>query len=117
MNAFFSEIKQDKILLRGSILSLALIVLSFISIILYYASLPPFIPLFNQMPWGEERITKTIWIFLIPLISFLFFIANLSFAKKIYRDVPLIARLFSFANFLIAVLTFLFIVRTIHIAL
>lgn len=113
----FDQIKQDKILLRGSILSLSLIVISLITIILYYQSLPPFIPLFNQMPWGELRITKTIWILLIPAISLTFFILNLFFASYIYKSVPLVARLFSMTSFLVTVLSLLFIIRTINTAL
>lgn len=116
MNGFFRQ-GWDKLLLRASIVSLVLTFISFITIILYYNSLPPFIPLFNQMPWGEERITKTIWIFIIPGISIVFFILNLIFAKYIYLRIPLIARLFSMTSFLISVLTFLFIIRTIRTAL
>ena len=60
MNEFFKDIKEDKILFRGSILTLSFIFLSFATITFYYNSLPPIIPIMNQMPWGEERIQKTI---------------------------------------------------------
>lgn len=117
MKEFFKDITQDKILKRGSILSVSIIVLSLIYIIIYYNSLPPFIPLFNQMPWGEERITKTIWIFLLPFIGFCIFAANLFYSRYIYRKTPLLARLSIMTSFLIAVLILIFIIRTISSAL
>lgn len=113
----FKEVLQDKLLLRASFLSFIIIIISLLSIIFYYQNLPPFIPLFNQMPWGEQRIAKTIWIFIIPGVSILFFIVNLIFAKYVYKAAPLVARLFSFATFLISVLSFIFILRTIYVAL
>jgi len=113
MNGFFKEIKEDKILFRGSILSVTIILVSLLFIILYYGSLPPLIPLFNQMPWGEDRISNSIFIFLIPTITLLIFVTNLIFAKLIYKKIPLISRLFSMTSFLISVLSLLFIIRTI----
>lgn len=116
MNAF-KDILRDKILLRGTVLSLCLTAISIIIIGFYYNILPPFIPLFNQMPWGEQRIMRTLWITLIPSIALLFLGINLFFASKIYKNVPLIARLFSVTSFLISILAFLFVIRTINAAL
>lgn len=117
MKEFFRNLKEDKLLIRGSVINLSLIVLSLGYIFLYYAKLPPFIPLFNQMPWGIDRITRTAWIFILPGISLLIFYINLFFSSFFYKKNPLIARLFSATSFFISVLTFLFIVRTIHTAL
>lgn len=114
MNEFFKEVKEDKILLRGSIFSGTLILISLVCIVIYYNSLPPLIPIFNQMPWGEERIAKNIFIFLVPLIAFLVFVANLIFATYVYKKIPLISRLFSMTSLLASILTLLFIIRTIH---
>lgn len=117
MNGFFKEIKEDKILFRGSVLSIAVILISLLFIILYYSSLPPLIPLFNQMPWGEDRITQVNFIFSIPAIASLIFVINLIFTKLIYKKTPLISRLFSMTSLLISVLSLLFIIRTINTVL
>lgn len=116
MKELFKDLKEDKIIFRGSIISLGLILLSILYISFFYNRLPPFIPLFNQMPWGEDRITKTIWIFLVPFISLAFFGVNILVARKVRRGNALISRLYSFMTFLIAVLSFLFIIRTINAA-
>lgn len=117
MKELFRGIKSDKILFRSSIFSLVIILLSLLNLALYYKSLPPFIPLFNQMPWGEERITQTVLIFIIPFIAFAFLVINIIFANFIYKRIPLIARLFSITSFLISLLALLFVVRTIHVVL
>ena len=117
MNAFFKEIKEDKILLRGAILTTSIIFLSLASIVFLYSKLPPLIPIFNQMPWGEARIQRTVWIFIVPVIALIIFIINLIFEKLIYKKIPLIARIFSMTALLISILSFLFIIRTINIVL
>lgn len=117
MNEFFKEIKEDKLLLKSAVLTLSIILLSLLSIAIFYSKLPPLIPLFNQMPWGEARIEQTVWIFLIPAIAFFIFAINLIFEKFIYKTMPLIARIFSVTALLISVLGFLFIIRTLHVVL
>lgn len=114
MNALFENIKEDKLLERGFLLNFFIIVISLLYILLYFKNLPPFIPIFNQLPWGEQRIAETIWIFLLPVISFLILGINLISSSMFYKKNPLIARLFSVTSFLVSTLAFLFIVRTIH---
>lgn len=117
MNAFFKDLREDKLLGQGFVFNFIIILISLLYIFLYFRNLPPFIPIFNQMPWGEQRIAKTIWIFILPFLSFLILIINLTLSSMFYKKNPLIARLFSITSFLVSVLTFLFIVRTIHTVL
>lgn len=114
MKEFFKEIKQDKILFRGSLFSIGIVGFCLLYIIIWYNSLPPLIPFFNQMPWGEERITRNLFIFLIPLIALIIFVVNLIVAKIVYKKIPLISRLFSMTSLLISLLALLFVIRTIH---
>ena len=117
MNELFKKLKEDKLLFRSFSLNFSVIFISFVYIILNFGSLPPFIPIFNQLPWGEQRIAKTIWIFLLPIIAFLIFGANLIISTRFYKKNPLIARLFSITSFLITVLTLLFLIRTVNTVL
>lgn len=117
MNEFFKNLNQDKLLKRGYILNSFVILLNFFYILLYFGNLPPFIPLYNQLPWGEQRITETIWIFMMPVLALLIFSINLIASSTFYKKNPLIARLFSVTSFMISVLIFLFIVRTIQAVL
>lgn len=117
MNAFFKDLREDKFLYRMSILNSLVISISLLYVILYFRLLPPFIPIFNQMPWGEQRIAQTVWIFMMPLLAFLILAVNLIMSAAFYKKNPLISRLFSATSFLVSVLSFLFVIRTIHTVL
>lgn len=117
MNGFFKNILADKTAQRGFIFCMVIIALSIIYITFYYNALPPLIPLFNQLPWGEQRLSKTIGIFIPPLIALLIFLVNLIIASKFYAKSPLIARMLAITSFLISILTFLFIIRTVQAVL
>lgn len=117
MNAFFEDLKEDKLLERGFLLNFFVILICFFYILLYFGNLPPFIPLFNQMPWGDQRIVKTVWIFMMPILAFLIFAINLTLSSISYKKNPLISRLFSITSFLVSVLILIFIIRTVHTVL
>jgi hypothetical protein len=85
--------------------------------VFYFFKLPPFIPLFNQLPWGMERLSEKIGIFLPLSLSWCFFIINSIIAAIIYEKMPLMSRIISVTSFLIALLTFIFIARTIQLVL
>lgn len=114
MNAF-DDVKNDKVLLRGYSINFFIIVLTFAYILLSFRNLPPFIPLFNQLPWGETRIAKTIWIFIVPFLSLSIFIFNLIYSQLTYKKIPLIPRILVVTSFIVSILALLFVVRTIQI--
>ena len=117
MNRFFKNILTDRTTQRGFIFSIIIIALSVFYIAFYYNSLPPLIPLFNQLPWGPQRLSKTIGIFIPPLIALLIFLINLIIASRFYAKTPLLARILAITSFLISILTFLFIIRTVQAVL
>jgi hypothetical protein len=115
MKEFFNDIRDDRITRSSFIASLAIIVLSVIYILFYYTNLPPYIPLYNQLPWGEQRLAQTSGILIPSLLAFIIFIFNLVLSSIVYKKIPLISRLLSVTSLLIAILTFLFIIRTVQI--
>lgn len=115
MKEIISNIKSDKILYRFFFVDLFLIFLSFLYVVIEYKNLPPVIPVFNQLPWGDTRLSGTIGIFLPVIIVLLIFIVNNIIAGAVYSKVPLVARMLSVTNFLISILGLLFIFRTIQI--
>lgn len=88
-----------------------------IFILFSYRNLPPFIPIFNQLPWGEERLGKTITIFVPVLVALLILVINLFTSSITYRKIPLVARMLAAVSLLIGILTFLFVVKTITLIL
>ena len=111
MKKSFKDILTDKITGFAFWISLLFIILSCIIVFLIFNRLPPFIPIFNQMPWGIERIGGKINIF-IPLISVvLIFFTNSVLASFIYNKTPLISRILSVTSLILTILVFLFVIK------
>lgn len=113
MKEFFRDIRRDRIgrfgFLSASILSL----LTFFYILLTYKNLPPFIPIFNQLPWGEERLGITLTILIPIIIDWLIIIVNLFISALIYQKIPLLSRMLATTTFIVTLLSSLFVVKTV----
>ena len=115
MKKLFRIIKQDKIIYRSSITTSLIILVSVIYSLLSYSNLPPVIPLFNQLPWGEKRLTFTVFIFLPSLLALTLLVLNILITRFIYEKTPLIARILTITSLLIGIFSLLLIIRTITI--
>ncbi len=113
MKKFFKYLREDKLLFRLFILAFLLISFTFIYAIINYSKLPPLLPVFNQLPWGQERLSITLGIFIPPFLVLIIFIFNIFASAFIYPRSPLLSRMFAVTSFLISLLTFLFIFRTV----
>lgn len=117
MKNFINNVRADKLTYRGFISSFVLILLTIVFIVFYYRNLPPYLPLFNQLPWGNERLTQTPGIF-IPVALYLFiFIFNFITTSVVYTKNPLIGRIIAGTTLLIGVMNFIFIIRTIMVTI
>jgi hypothetical protein len=113
MKKYFNEIRKDKLVVRLFLLSLIIAVVSLLFILFSYTKLPPLIPIYNQLPWGQERLTITPGIFIPVILITSILIINFLVAAVIYVKYPLIARLFAITTLLTSFLTLLFVIRTI----
>lgn len=113
MKKYFRNLRQDKLVLRLFILSFLFLILTFVYVVFNYNKLPPLLPIFNQMPWGEDRLSIAPGIFILPFIALGIFIINIFFSAFSYEKSPLLARLFSVTTCLTGLLTLLFVIRTI----
>ncbi|MBI2028082.1 MAG: hypothetical protein HYT07_00600 [Candidatus Levybacteria bacterium] len=117
MKEFFKDVRSDKTTNIGFFTSLALIIVTLILTLFFYGKLPPFVPIFNQLPWGEERLGRTIAIFVPILTATSIFVLNLIASALVYKKIPLVSRMFAGTSLLVTILTFLFIVKTIILIL
>lgn len=113
MKKYFNYLRKDKLVLRLFILSFILLFLTFLISALSYTKLPPLLPIFNQLPWGMERLSPTYGIFVPPILALSIFILNIFLAAFSYEKSPLLARLFAVTTMLTGLLTLLFVIRTI----
>jgi hypothetical protein len=113
MKDFIKNITSDKLALRGFFISFLLMLFTILYILISYSNLPPFLPIFNQLPWGNERLTTSLGIF-IPTVIFAFvFLFNIIFTSVVYNKSPLIARMVAAVTLILAFMNFLFIIRTV----
>ena len=113
MKEFFKEIAQDKTIIPDFFTNGLLIIVSAIFILFSYSNLPPFVPVFNQLPWGEQRLGPTLTIFIPVLVALLILAINILTGAFIYKKIPLVARMLAAISLLVSVLAFLFIVKTV----
>lgn len=117
MKELFKYAKTDKIIRLSLQISLALVLSEIVYTLFCYPSLPPLVPLFNQLTWGEDRLGQRFEIFIPSLTALLFLTTNLILLSKLYERMPLVARILSITTLLISILSFIFTVQTLHIIL
>lgn len=113
MKEFFKDIVQDKTIISAFFINTFFIITTVVYILFSYGKLPPFIPIFNQLPWGEQRLGNTFTIFIPVLAALLIFAINIFTSTSIYKKIPLVSRMLAAISLLAGILTFLFIVKTI----
>lgn len=113
MKEFFKDVRTDKTITLAFFLSTFLIVVAIIYILFSYGQLPPFIPIFNQLPWGEQRLGATFTIFIPALVALLILVINIFTAAFMYKKVPLVSRMLAAISLLCGTLMLLFIVKTV----
>jgi uncharacterized BrkB/YihY/UPF0761 family membrane protein len=106
MNEASKLVKADKIIRWGMTFSFLLLLFQASLIGIFYLKLPPILPLFNQLPWGDDR-----------LGTLVFFLFNYFLLRKLYITMPLISRIIGVTTLLAALLSFIFIVRTLQLIL
>lgn len=117
MKEFFKDIALDRTIIPAFLINGLFIIISIAVILLSYGQLPPFIPIFNQLPWGERRLGPTLAIFIPVSVAFLILIINMFTSTLTYKKVPLVARMLAAISLLTSILSFLFIVKTITLVL
>ena len=117
MKEFFKDIAQDKTITPVFFINGFFIIVSVIFILFSYRNLPPFIPIFNQLPWGEQRLGPTLTIFIPVLVALLILIINILTATITYKKIPLVARMLAAVSLLASTLICLFIIKTVTLML
>jgi hypothetical protein len=113
MNAYIKTLFADKIIKTTLIASFVLLLSGIIFVLFSLKKIPPYIPLYNQLTWGSERLGVG-YMILLPLgLSLTFLIVNSILAKIFYQKAPLLSRILSVATFLLMLLSFIFTIRTI----
>ncbi len=117
MKELIESIRANTTLYRLYTAALAVIFATFAYSLLSFRDLPPLIPLFNQLPWGDQRFSPGVGIFLPQIVVLGIYVFNAFLSSLILRSIPLISRMLAVTTFLISILTFLFTIRTIQLVI
>jgi hypothetical protein len=115
MNGFTRFAVEDKLIKRISVTALVLMGLTAIYILLNYTKLPPLLPMFNQLPWGVDRLSSRNGIFIPLAVSVFIFATNFVASGFSYKESPLLSRMLSVTSFIASLLSLLFVFRTISL--
>lgn len=115
MKELIEILLADKIIRIGSFVSGIFSIFILGIILFFYRNLPPLIPIYNQMPWGEARLGSKVEILIPVLLATIFFISNLILGLNVYGKMPLVSRTLSITGFLLIVIAFVFTFRTIQL--
>lgn len=96
MKSNFKIVFADRVIFYALLLSILGILLQIGVSAFQFLNLPPVIPLFNSLSWGEERLIYKIFLFGVPLFLLFILILNLSWAARLYRKNALLARILVF---------------------
>jgi len=113
MKGFFKNINQDKITFWGFRLSIFFIITNVFFIIFFYRSLPPFLPIYNKMPWGYARLGRNYELFIPAGLTTIIFTINLMLCSYIYTKAALLARLLCATTVCVCLFTLIFTVQII----
>lgn len=117
MNISIKALFSDKIVRMSSFMNALLLLVLTILTIYFYFKLPPYIPLFNQLPWGMERLSLSYGIFYPLILAYVFYVINVLLASYMYEKMPLVSRMLLVTSALITLLMFIFIARTVDLVL
>lgn len=117
MSGLINRLIADRIIFISFIFSFAAIAIATIVVVLFYLQIPPIVPLFNQLAWGDARLGTKAQISIPIIIAGIIFCMNPFIIFAIYKDMPLVSRILSVTTLMVATLVLIFIIRTIRIVL
>lgn len=112
MNESFNKLLADKVLQLIILSSVGTTCIAVVLLFIFYSKLPPFLPIYNQQPWGETQLGRKEDIFFPITITIGVCIANALFASRVYTKMPLVARMLCVTSLFVSFFTLLFVIRT-----
>lgn len=92
-----------------------ILALSFIIIGIFYRSLPPQIPFYYSLPWGEEQLAQNYYILLLPGFALVIFLVNFIITLLISKKDLLLAQIILWSTCFVALLALITLIRIIVI--
>jgi len=117
MRKFLNKLQKDSVINFSFWVTVVILLITLIGIIFVYTNLPPFLPIFNHMPWGYGRIGPRYQIFLPVILISLISIFNYIFGLKIIEKYPLLTRFLFVTTAILAFFSLIFEFKLIFLTL
>lgn len=92
----------DKLGRSSYLTSLALVLVMFLLITLMIGRLPPSVPLYFTLPWGESRLAPKLMLYILPIITLILIVFNLGLGRLSDKLSPLLPRVLAVSTSIIA---------------
>lgn len=112
MKKIINNLKGDEFVFSMFVISFVFIILAIVFIAINIKNLPYFMPVFNQMPWGYQRLGTKQEFFIPTAATFLIFLLNTKIGYSLKKNNLL---LFRFSFLTTAIVSFLNILFTLEI--
>jgi hypothetical protein len=112
MKELLEDLRADSLIWRGTIITIGTLLISIVYTAFMYHLLPPIIPLFNQLPWGEERLAEKVGIILPVGFTICAVIVNNVLATTLQKTLPLVGRLLVITSIILTILLMIFLLKT-----
>lgn len=90
-------VREDVVIRTAFLLSSTIFVGLVILLFVSHASLPPVLPFFYSLPWGEQQLIALPFFLISPMLIPLFFLIQIIIAVKMYRNYAILTRLLFFS--------------------
>lgn len=86
-----------------------------VALLWFMRSLPPQVPLYYSRPWGAEQLAPQLFLFLLPLTSFVWYIASLIFINYQTYQYRVFAQILLIMQAVCSTLTTLIVLNILHL--
>lgn len=107
MKKTINTVLSDNIMKLSTGLSFMVLLICTVLIAVLFSKLPPYIPFFNSLPWGTQRLFSSTVVIFLPIVFLFIIIVNNILSTYLYSQHALIARMVSFNGLLVVILGFL----------
>lgn len=95
---------QNRFSFYSVLITLALIFITFLFYLIYFANLPSKLPIFYSHSWGEEQLASREQFIILPLIVILITMINLIVSWHLHSTQILLKKIINFVTILVALL-------------
>ncbi|HEX7042252.1 MAG TPA: hypothetical protein VF189_03290 [Patescibacteria group bacterium] len=117
MKEFINKLKRDNVAWYSTLMSCIIIFFVLVGIGILYQQLPPYLPLYNHLPWGYERLGHTYEIFIPIAFGTLLILGNIIIGLYLLKKNPLLGRFLFFTNAAISFFVLIFVMRIFQVIL